>query len=198
MDEVASNLGRNHPSYISLATEIASLKAKLANATQQVAASVGTTTRVNAGVVSQLKNSVELRKHRILDLNKQHDEIAVLQREVDGAKKAYDAVSQRYIQASLESQATQTNVSILTPATESALPTSPNVMKNILGSILAGIILSFGLAVVLEMMNKRVRTVDDLDLGLGIPVLAVLVREHGDKPLLQRMTGVKKLPQLTT
>lgn len=198
MAEVGSNLGVNHPSYIRLVTEIASLKARLVVESTQIAASLNTTARVNANVVAELKNAVQTRKQHILDLNKQHDEIAVLQREVDGAKKAYEAVSQRYIQTSLESQATQTNVSILTPAAESAAPTSPNVVKNIVGAIIGGLLLGFGFAMLLEMLNKRVRSVHDLDMGLGVPVLAVLVPQDDSNPLWRRLTSANKLPRLGT
>jgi succinoglycan biosynthesis transport protein ExoP len=197
MDEIASNLGVNHPSYIRLSTEIASLKAKLASESRQIASSMNTNTRVNSGMVSELKNAVQSSKQRILDLSKQHDEIAVLQREVDGAKRAYDAVSQRSIQTSLESQSTQTNISILTPASESAAPASPNVMKNILGSVIAGLLLGFGLAVAIEMLNKRVRSVYDLDMGLGVPVLAVLVPRDDVNPVWRRLKTVNALPRLT-
>lgn len=196
MDEVASNLGKNHPSYIRLATEIASLKAKLASESKQIASSMNTTTRVNSSMVSELKNAVQLRKQRILDLSKQHDEIAVLQREVDGAKRAYDAVSQRSIQTNLESQATQTNVSILTPATEPAAPASPNVYKNILGSVIGGLILGFGLAVALEMMNKRIRSIYDLDMELDAPVLAVLVSDDHARPIWRRLKSINPVPRL--
>ena len=196
MDEIASSLGVNHPNYIRMQIEITSLKTKLAEQSRQVAASISTSSRINANVVSELKSSVQARKQRILDLNKRHDEIAGLQREVDGAKRAYDAVSQRFIQASLESQATQTNISILTPAAEAALPTSPNLVKNILGAVIAGLLLGFGIAVLIEMTNKRVRSLHDLDMGLGIPVLAVLVPDEASRPLLYRLTSPKKIPQL--
>lgn len=196
LDEVASNLGKNHPSYIRLVTEIASLKTKLAEQSTQVAASMNTSSRINANVVAELRSAVQARKQRILDLNKQRDEIAVLQREVDSAKKAYDAVSQRYIQASLESQATQTNVSILTPATEANWPTSPNIPKNIGAAAAGGLLLGCALAMLLEMLNKKVRSTHDLDMGLGVPVLAVLVPNNESKPLLRRLGRLNDVPQL--
>lgn len=196
LDEVASNLGNNHPSYIRLQTEIASLKTKLAEQSTQVAASMNTNSRINANVVAELRSAVQARKQRILDLNKQRDEIAVLQREVDSARKAYDAVSQRYIQTSLESQATQTNVSILTPATEASWPASPNIPKNIGAAAAGGLLLGCGLATLLEMLNRRVRTTHDLDMGQGVPVLAVLIPNDERRPLLRRLRRTNNVPRL--
>ena len=49
-------------------------------------------------------------------------------------------------------------MSILTPATDSIEPIS-NVARNILASIVVGILLGGGAALLLELMNRRVRSI---------------------------------------
>ena len=173
LNDVTGNLGHNHPQYKQMVAEIAALKKQLIIETAHITESLNTTNRVNSNLVGELKSAVEARKRRILNLNKSHDEMAVLQHDVESARKAYEAVSQRYAQSSLESQATQTNVSVLTPATDSIEPLS-NAARNILASVLVGILLGAGAALLRELMDRRIRSITDLNDGVGVPMLAVL------------------------
>ena len=52
---------------------------------------------------------LDAQKRKVLQLKEARDGITVLQRDVEGAQKAYDAVSQRLAQTSLESQTQRTN-----------------------------------------------------------------------------------------
>ena len=181
LNDAAGNLGHNHPLYKQMVAEIDALKKQLAVETAHVTESLNTSNRVSSNMVSELKSAVETRKRRILNQDRTHNDMSMLQNEIESARKAYDAVSQRYTQSSLESQATQTNVSILTPATDSIEPVS-NAARNILASILVGILLGGGAALLLELMDRRIRSIADLNEGVGVPVLAVLTapRRFGD------------------
>ena len=173
LNDVTGNIGHNHPLYQQMAAEIAALKKQLAIQTDHITESLETSKRVRSNLVGELKSAVETRKRRILDLNKTHDEMAVLQHDIESARKAYDAVSQSYAQSSLESQSTQTNVSILMAATDSIEPLS-NTARNILASVLVGLLLGAGAALLRELTDRRIRSTTDLNDGVGVPVLAVL------------------------
>jgi uncharacterized protein involved in exopolysaccharide biosynthesis len=115
---------------------------------------------------------LEAQKVRILDLRKQRDEVMVLVKDVESAQRAYEAVAQRYTQSKLESQANQTNVAVLTPAEPPLEPSSPKKLLNTVLAIFLGTLLGVGAALVLELLNRRVRSRDDLQEALGVPVLA--------------------------
>ena len=80
----------------------------------------------------------------------------MLQRDVDSAQKAFEAVAARLNQSTLESQATATNVSVLTPAVQSNQPSSPKVLLNTLFSIVIGIALAVVAAFFMEWLDRRV------------------------------------------
>jgi uncharacterized protein involved in exopolysaccharide biosynthesis len=117
-------------------------------------------------------------KARVLELNLSRDELAVLQRDVENAQHAMDAVSQRYTQATIEGNANQTDVAVLNPATSPQSPASPKVFFNILLAIFLGTILGVFFALLAEMMDRRVRSRDDLSDLLEVPVFAII----GGKP----------------
>ncbi len=120
------------------------------------------------------RRAIAAQKKKILQLRSERDQLAVLQRDVDAAQSAYDAVTRRFNQTSLESQLTQTNVSVLNPAVEPSAPSSPNFKKNMALTVLLGLMLSGGVAFLLELINRRVRSADDLAQMLQLPVLAII------------------------
>ena len=114
--QLAGRLGRNHPELARANAEIASLRDRLAAEVRRIASSLGTTTRVNDQRESEIRAALDAQKQRVLELKGQRDQIDVLKRDVDNAQRAYDMVTQRLAQTSLESENQQTNVVVLTPA----------------------------------------------------------------------------------
>ena len=95
----------------------------------------------------------------------------VLRRDIESAQRAFEQVSQRASQTSIESQTNQTNIAVLNPATPPAEPSKPRILLNTLVSIFLGTLLGVGLALVLELSNRRVRSAQDLAEALELPVL---------------------------
>ena len=174
LKEMAGKLGQNHPQYQSAEAELAELKARLRAETSKVASAIGTAGRVSDAKEAEIRLAIEAQKKKVLNLKKQHDEISVLMREVDTAQRAFDAVGQRMTQSKLESQSIQTNIAVLTPASEPLEHSKPKVFLNVLVSIFLGTLLGVGAALVLELMQRRVRSAEDLAEALGLPVLARL------------------------
>src|SRR6185369_715758 len=97
-------------------------------------------------------------------------EAAVLQKDVENAQKAYDVVTGRLAETSLESQARGTNVFVLVPATPPLKPSWPRRALTVGLSAVLGLLLGTGLALGLEMARRRVRSEMDVLEALDIPV----------------------------
>jgi chain length determinant protein EpsF len=196
LKEAAVNLGSRHPQYQRMEMELAELKNRLEAETRLVADSLSSSTStVGRSREAELMAAIEVQKKKLLQLRSGRDEIAVLVRDVDTAKKAYEAVTNRFNQTSLESQATQTNVSILTPAVEPlepSFPKSPRVM--LLLAILAGIVASGAAVFALELLDRRVRSAQDLADMLQLPVLGTIKRVERPRRLIGR-SAVALLPR---
>ncbi|MBT3068278.1 chain length determinant protein EpsF [Rhodoferax sp. U11-2br] len=169
--ENSGNLGKNHPQTQRAESELATLKAQLESETRKITSSIETTYQVGKQREAQLQGALSSQKARVLALNKQRDELNVLRRDVESAQRAFEVVSQRASQTNLESQTTQTNIAVLNAATAPSDPSKPKVFLNILVSIFLGTLLAVGLALMLELANRRVRSADDLADALNLPVL---------------------------
>jgi uncharacterized protein involved in exopolysaccharide biosynthesis len=110
-------------------------------------------------------------------LRNQRDELAVLQRDVDAARNAYDTVTKRYTENELVSQSTQANVTVLTPALAPLEPSFPKPLgKTMAMAVALGLFFGLVAAFLLEMLNRRIRSSADLVDALALPVLGVIAR----------------------
>src|SRR6266850_1922961 len=171
LQELAGNLGKNHPQYQRMESELASLKQRLEAETRLITSGFGTATAVGKDTEAELAAAVAAQKTKLLGMRQARDQLAALQRDVDNAQKAYEGVSQRLTQSRLESQFTQTNVSVLTLAAEPVAPSFPNVPVNIALSIFLGTFFGIAAAFVTEMLDRRIRSAEDVMEMLQLPML---------------------------
>ncbi|SFD06187.1 chain length determinant protein EpsF [Massilia yuzhufengensis] len=172
--EAASRYGRNHPVYQSASAEVGKMRAELGAALGSVSRSVGANAQVVRQRESELRAALAAQKSRVLELNRTRDELGVMLKDLDSAQRAFDAASQRFSQTRIESQSEQSDISILNPAVPPTAPAGPRVLLNTLVSILLGTILGVGLALLLELLNRPVRSSGDIKDMLGIPVLGTI------------------------
>ncbi|MGH8762726.1 MAG: chain length determinant protein EpsF [Nitrosospira sp.] len=174
LQESNINLGKNHPQTQRAQTELASLRSKLASETKQIHDSIGTSYQVGKQREEELLEAMEVQKKRVLELNRQRDQVSVLQRDVEAAQRNFEAVSQRSAQTRLESHSVQTNIAMLNPASVPTEHSRPRILFNMVISIFVGTLLGVAIALILELGNRRVRSAQDLLEAIDLPVLATI------------------------
>ncbi len=172
--QLAARYGANHPEMIKLAGEIGALQGRIGAETTHIVGSVRNIERVNATREAELQRAEAAQKAEVLRLKALRDEAAVLQKDVENAQRAYDLVTGRFSETSLESQAQSTNVFVLVPAAAPTAPSQPRRLPLVALFAVLGGLLGVGTALVLELACRRVRSADDLAATLGIPVLGVI------------------------
>lgn len=188
LTEAKTTLGFKHPQTTSISAELNALKEQLKSETDKVIESIQTSYEVTKQREFFLKEALEDQKLRVLKLNQQRDEILILQRDIESAQRTYDALNQRETQTSLESQASLTNVSILTPATVPTRHAKPNVIINLFLSAFLGTLFGIGIALMMELLNRRVRSAEDFS-SLNIPVLGTVISAKGTIKNIQNGVG---------
>ncbi|WP_295995266.1 chain length determinant protein EpsF [Rugamonas sp.] len=187
--EVSQRLDKNHPQYLSAKAEVEKMRAELERQVRATSNSV----RNNASILQQreasVRSALEQQKNKVLELNRTRDEMGALQKDVESAQRAFDTVSQRLSQTSIEGQADQSDISVLNPATPPIDPSSPKLVLNTVLSIFLGTLLGLGFGLLAEMLNRRIRSDTDLAQALGAPVLGVIDWNASTR----RQSGFKKL-----
>ncbi len=168
------NLGKNHPQTQQSEAELATLKTQLGSEIYKITSSIETTYQISRKREQELLGALNAQKSRVLQLNKQRDELNVLRRDIESAQRAFELVSQRASQTNIASQTNQTNISVLNPAFTPTDPSKPRVLLNVLVSIFLGTLLGVGLALMLELNDRKVRSAQDLVDALDLPVLGAI------------------------
>ncbi|WP_326533362.1 chain length determinant protein EpsF [Pseudorhodoferax sp.] len=181
LQELGARLGERHPEIVELRAKIAEQRAGIASETRRVAGSITVSNNISQGRLAQARAAVEEQRGKLLQLKAQRDEAAVLQRDVEAAKRAYDTITSRASQASVESHTTQTNVSMLKRAAAPLRPSEPRTTLNLAVGVLAGFLLAAAAALGTEMRDRRLRTEQDVLRGLKLPLLGVLP-ERDNRP----------------
>lgn len=174
LEELSSRLGDANPQVIELKASIAELQRRIATESRRVAGSVGVNDTVTQGRLAQVQAAVAAQRAKVLQLKQQRDEAAVLEREVESARIAFQAVNQRLTQTGLESQTTQTNVSFLERASEPVEHSSPKLLLNTAVAIFLGGLLAVATGLLRELMDRRLRTKEDIVEGLQVPLIVSL------------------------
>lgn len=182
LQELSARFGDAHPQVVELRANLAELRTKLQQETERVGNSLGTSNTINASREAQTRAALEAQRAKVLELKGLRDDMAVLTRDVENAQRAYDAVQTRGSLTSLESQTTQTNIVVLSAATDPIEPSSPRPLLNYLVGTFLGVLLGVCAAVAIEMINRRVRGGEDLSGTLQLPLLAVLSRSGATQP----------------
>jgi uncharacterized protein involved in exopolysaccharide biosynthesis len=110
----------------------------------------------------------------VLGLKNEHDQIAVLEREVESAQATYNAALNQLNTTSMQSLVDQTNVSIIDRANIPSSHATPRILLNLAIGVFGGLLLGVGLALFLELIVRRVHTNEELIDWLDIPLLGNL------------------------
>jgi chain length determinant protein EpsF len=190
-----ARLGDRNPQVVELKANIAELRTRLAEETRRATGGVGVSNTINQQREAQIRADLEAQRSKVLRMKQVRDEGSVLVKDVDNAEKSYDAIAARLTQSTLESQATQSNINVLTPATPPLKPSSPKIIINTLVALFLGTMLAVGIALLREFMDRRVRAPEDIFAALGLPVIGLMPRPNARRLIGGGVAGPSLMQQ---
>ena len=193
--ELSRRVGANHPDILRLQAEVNTYKTKLATELSTASRGVGATAGAARQRFNELGRAFARQKTKVLELKQQREESSLLTRDLENAQRIYDSALQRYGQSRMEAQSTQTDIAVLNPAVAPTQASKPRVMFNILLSVFFGTLLGVSLGFLIELLDRRVRSGQDIIGGLEIPVLAE-VSKNGS--LLETLRRLLRRPRPAT
>lgn len=177
LGELANQVGENHPQYRQALSEVDALKKQMNRMLELISGSLQSSVELSQAREDQLKTELAQQKELVLQLSRNRNELTLLKQEATNAQAAYDAALARTAQSRLESQIAATDVAVLNSAMVPSRPTSPKTMMVIVLACIAGLLLGVAIALCWEWLDQRIRSVQDLEQGLGLAVLAYIPAE---------------------
>ncbi|HEY3414957.1 MAG TPA: polysaccharide biosynthesis tyrosine autokinase [Armatimonadota bacterium] len=158
------------------------LMAQLTDAEGSALASAARSTAVGRSIAAQ--------KAILQRLPEEQFRMAQLERNVQVAEKTYLALQDRYQSLRIAEESTLANAQIIEPARLPKGPISPKRKLNFILSVLVGLMLGVGIAALQEALDDTLRTSEDVERELALPMLGIVTRiaEPGDRSLVHAGT----------
>lgn len=168
--QASRTLGPNHPDLIAMKRKHELLSAQVDQERKAVNAAADATisaSRVTTGMLEAQKAKVMAQRDKV-------ERLRLMQDEIDIRRDQLNKAAGRAAELRQEAEVAATAVSLLSNATKPDDPYFPNKPLIIGGAAAGGIALGLGLALLLEILQRRVRSADDLRSALGLPVLTII------------------------
>jgi chain length determinant protein EpsF len=174
LGELAKRIGPNHPQYMSASNELNQMRSQLNQEMRAAAEGAMANSNVAPQRAGSLRSELERQRGKVLKLKSDRNTLAILQRQVDEARQAYDATAQRLTQSRMASESSPATGTIVDAAIAPTRPAGPKLGLNIALAFIAGLVLGIGIALACESVDGFVRSERDLIEILDVPILAIM------------------------
>jgi len=172
--ELSERYKPDYPKVLALDDRIAKVRDDISHAIQNVLDASESEYKQAADGERKLRALLEESKQEALAVNKLEVDYERLKREKDQNQQMYDLMVKRQKEVDVAGLLRTNNIRLLDAALLPKSPSRPNRAQNLLVAVLLGLLLGGGLVVLLEIFDNTVKSQDDVEKGLGLPLLGIL------------------------
>jgi len=162
-----------YPPALALKAQIAAIDTALRGESGRVSGVIQQAYDASVVRERELAGRVKALTGRVLDFRRRSIQYNILQREVDTNRQLYDALLQRYKEIGVAGGVGVNNISMVDGAEVPARPSSPRLFFNMALSLLAGLVIGAGLALLLEQIDEGITDPIDIERLLRLPLIGV-------------------------
>lgn len=166
----SKTLGPNHP----LLQQLKTRRALLAQQVEQERSASLNATGAALNAARATSSMLEQQKAKVMAQREEVERLRLMQDEIDLRREQYKQAVARAAQLRQEAEVAEAGVSSLANAVTPQSPEFPKKGLTMAASIPAGAALGMLLALVLELLGRRVRSAEDLSSAASAPVLTVI------------------------
>ena len=174
LSQLLQDLGEKHPDVVAARQQIKITESKLQAEIGKVVESVRAQYIAAQAAERSMDQAFNEQKRQALALNKSGLGLAILQREADGHRQIYEMLTQRAKETDLTSDIKSNEVRIIDPAEVPRSSRGPAPMAGLQFGALWGLVIGIGLAFLVENLDSRIKTPDELSALFDVPFLGVL------------------------
>lgn len=172
---MTTKFGADYPEVRALAAQLDVLDANLAAEQRRAGRSIDAEYQQARALEEKLRARVEGLKGQYLRQRQEGVRYAILQRDVDTNRQVYDALLQRYKEIGVTGAGTN-NMSIVDTALPPGAPFKPSMSRNLLFSLIIGLLISAALAYFRVVIDQSIRDPADVEKLLDLPLLGTIPR----------------------
>jgi succinoglycan biosynthesis transport protein ExoP len=159
------------------------IKAQIAEVDAQIKKEIGAVSSVVQAQYQAAQQQEALIREKLGQTRKQvlstqdsSIDLNLLKREVDTNRQLYDGLLQRIKQLGVSGGVVSNNISVVDSAEPSLFPYKPNLPRNLLIGLAAGLFLGLCIVFVLEFIDDSIKFPDEVERILGLPLMGIIPR----------------------
>lgn len=183
---VEKGLGKKHPLILGADNQLAKSRELILGETKSHIQGLQNRHEAAKKRRDSLKTYSELADKEQLDKGDTYNDYKIAKDEVTYIESLLVRFKEAYSEAKAGLELVKTPATIYAKAEQETRPAKPNVMINLILGAVLGLTFGLGMAFFLEYMDTTVKSLDDVEKFLGVPVLAVVPK---DVAVLHRKSG---------
>ena len=190
LSELGKRYGPEHPRMIALDAEIKAARENTRKQIQVAVVAIGRELEIARANEQSVERVLAETKSSIQNMNRKEFQLGVLEREVTASRQLYDMFLNRFRETTVARDMRSTIARMIDPAIVPNAQIRPNKKRTILIAVVLGLLLGAMVAFLLEYLDNTIKSSDDVEQKLGLPLLGVLQklkRASRDEPLARRV-----------
>jgi polysaccharide biosynthesis transport protein len=183
--------GDAYPRVVQLNSELSEVKAAIAAQISTDRGKIEQEYKTAVADEDKLRGAVNQQKTEIFAMNDNALQYAILQRQVESSRNLYEDLTRKLQEARLTSGLSSDTISVVDPALTPYIPVEPRKTLNVEAGFAVGLLVGIALAFLLESVNAKIRSIEDVQLYTGLPVIG-LIPHVAIKESILRDSGMNK------
>lgn len=163
-----------YPKVKAIASQLSELDQGIAREERRIGSNNSTAYRQAVQREANLKSMVESLKAELLQQEVRSIQYNIFQRDADTNRELYNGLLQRYKEIGVAGGVGTNNISVIDEAKLPEVPSSPNLINNLLLALLVGGVLAAGSVFAVEQIADHISDPDQVEPRLGLPLLGIV------------------------
>jgi polysaccharide biosynthesis transport protein len=163
-----------HPEVVKIQSQVDEITQKISEEITRLTQSMDSEYKALKAREDAMVQAVNQYRDEAQSVSKKEIQYGILKRDVESNQQLYDVLLKRLKETGLSQGLDTNNVRIVEPAEVPVAPVRPRPMMNMGLAVIGGLILSLSIAFFAEYMDDTIRTPDQVEHALGVPVFALV------------------------
>ncbi len=183
----SSGLGERHPAMVQQAKVLAGMEQDLTEAVANLRESLKAKLELAKEQLTRFESRMNIKKEDAVKNGLEVQNYLDAKNEFEAQQRLLEQLKMKKISDEMDSKVLEEPIIIHEEPALSQVPVSPNVTLQLAVGAVAGLIFGIGVAFFLEYLDTSVKTLEDVERYLQVPVLAVIPKDVG---VLYKQSGM--------
>ena len=172
----------DYPEMLSLKRQIDEVGSQIEDELRNIRASVKAEFDAASSQEAMLQKELDSLRTQTLEADRASIQYNILKRDVDTNRQLYNALLQRYKEVGMAGGAKSSNISVVDRAEVPLSRFAPSLSRNLMLGLLLGAMLGVMVALLLEYIDDSLKSPQDIEHHLRLPVLGIVPRLSKQSP----------------